>query len=314
MPARVSPASVLRNAEPKQWRFLADCTNNVALLLQLVAPAAPRPLFLPLLCLSSAASALTGAAAGATRAALTSHFAVARNAADVAAKEGAQETAVTLAGSLLGWAALRATRGAPRAVWPLFLVLSALHVTANARAVRCVAPRSLSARRLALLAWRDGPAGAAAGAARAAAPPLLTPSEVAPLEPLLPGGWPTPAPPVAAGGGGSAPRRLRRLRLGAPLAGPPPPPQSSSPQRCVAAVDAAGALRISLPRSATPQDAALCLFRAIRALAAGAGDGGGGDGDGDGGWAGLEARLRAAGWDAAGLALGDEGVRFAAAD
>jgi hypothetical protein len=50
-------------------------------------------------------------AGGATRAALTQHFAAAGNAADVSAKEGSQETATTLLGMLAGMALLRAAAG-----------------------------------------------------------------------------------------------------------------------------------------------------------------------------------------------------------
>ena len=58
---------------------------------------------------ASVARSLTGVAAGATRAAMTQHFARAGNAADIAAKEGSQETCTTLLGMLLGMAIVRFT-------------------------------------------------------------------------------------------------------------------------------------------------------------------------------------------------------------
>lgn len=87
----------------KQWRLFADCLNNVGLVMELASPVFPS-VFLTLACLGSIARAITGVAAGSTRAALTLHFAKQNNAADVSAKEGTQETATTLVGMLLGMA------------------------------------------------------------------------------------------------------------------------------------------------------------------------------------------------------------------
>jgi hypothetical protein len=126
------------DASAKQFRFFADCANNVGYALELAAPALPRRCFLPAVCAASVAHALTGVAGGATRAALTAHFARAHNAADVAAKEGSQETVVTLLGMCVGYVAVRATAASVAAQWTVFLILTALHVYANARAVRCV--------------------------------------------------------------------------------------------------------------------------------------------------------------------------------
>ena len=56
---------------------------------------------------------LLGVAGGASRAALTQHFARQQNAADISAKEGSQETATTLVGMLLGMLVLRTCAGVP---------------------------------------------------------------------------------------------------------------------------------------------------------------------------------------------------------
>jgi hypothetical protein len=126
------------DAEAKQWRFAADCANGVSYVLELLAPTLPRALFLPVVCAAAMLRAFTGVAAGATRAALTAHFARAHNIADVSAKEGSQETAVTLLGMLLGFFFVRYTETRGRAVqWGLFLFISALHLFANAKAMRC---------------------------------------------------------------------------------------------------------------------------------------------------------------------------------
>ena len=102
------------DAEAKQWRFAADCANGLGYVLELSSPALPRRLFVPAICLAALLRAFCGVAAGATRAALTSHFAKAHNVADVSAKEGSQETAVTLLGMGIGYWFVRFTaeRGA----------------------------------------------------------------------------------------------------------------------------------------------------------------------------------------------------------
>ena len=74
------------DAEAKQWRFAADCANSAGYVLELLSPALPRVLFVPAVCAAAVLRAFTGVAAGATRAALTSHFALHFNVADVAAK------------------------------------------------------------------------------------------------------------------------------------------------------------------------------------------------------------------------------------
>ena len=71
--------------------------NDVGLALELASPLFPGA-FLLLACLGSVCRAVVGVAGGATRMALTQHFALQRNAADIAAKEGSQETATTLVG------------------------------------------------------------------------------------------------------------------------------------------------------------------------------------------------------------------------
>ena len=60
-----------------------------AMAMDLASPLFPRA-FLAMACLGSLARAVTGVAGGATRAALTQHFARQSNAADIAAKEQSQ--------------------------------------------------------------------------------------------------------------------------------------------------------------------------------------------------------------------------------
>ncbi|KAK9819801.1 hypothetical protein WJX72_002605 [[Myrmecia] bisecta] len=134
----------------KQFRLLADIANNIGYALELAAPAWPNA-FLTLVCLASLSRAITGVAGGATRAALTQHFARQGNAADVAAKEGSQETATTIVGMLLGLVLTTATSGRPLFTWLLFAVLTLLHVFANVKAVRALHLTSLNPTRTELL-------------------------------------------------------------------------------------------------------------------------------------------------------------------
>lgn len=81
---------------PDAFHLWATCAGMA---LELASPLLPGA-FLLLACLGSVARAVTGVAGGATRMALTQHFARRRNAADIAAKEGSQARA---AGLLPGW-------------------------------------------------------------------------------------------------------------------------------------------------------------------------------------------------------------------
>ncbi|CAI5487017.1 unnamed protein product, partial [Closterium sp. Naga37s-1] len=88
-----------------------------------------RPLCPPPSCRCSGISrAITGTASGATRAALTQHFAKRQNAADISAKEGSQETAATMAGMLAGMVVGQLVAGNVVLLWTVFLALTAFHV------------------------------------------------------------------------------------------------------------------------------------------------------------------------------------------
>lgn len=160
------------DAEAKQWRLFADLANDLGLTLELIAPAFPRHV-VAFTCVASVFRALTGVAGGATRAALTAHFALAGNTADLSAKEGSQETLVTLVGMVLGMASTRLLAGHTAATWLTFLALTLLHVRWNMRAMRALAITSLNGPRAELLFDTYLHSGR-----------VLTPAQVAPLEPL----------------------------------------------------------------------------------------------------------------------------------
>eukprot|EP00240_Pyramimonas_obovata_P005526 CAMPEP_0118960866 /NCGR_PEP_ID=MMETSP1169-20130426/63853_1 /TAXON_ID=36882 /ORGANISM="Pyramimonas obovata, Strain CCMP722" /LENGTH=332 /DNA_ID=CAMNT_0006909019 /DNA_START=254 /DNA_END=1249 /DNA_ORIENTATION=+ len=163
------------DSNAKQWRLFADCVNNIGLWIELAAPHFPSA-FLFLIMTASVARSLTGVAAGATRAAMTQHFARAGNAADIAAKEGSQETCTTLLGMLLGMAIARFTDVYPIMVWPLFLMLTILHIYSNVKAVRCLRLNSINRERTRLLLH-----------AYVASKRAPFPAEITPRESLLPG-------------------------------------------------------------------------------------------------------------------------------
>ena len=182
------------DCEVKCWRLFADLANDVGLTLELVAPLLRPELFLPATCLANVCRALCGVAAGATRVAVSQHFASAAlgNVAEVQAKEGTQETAVELLGLLLGALLTRAFAGNVPFGLAAFALLTAVHVISNYAAMRLLTLRAPSRGRLyiALMARERAAAAqrAAAGPAAAEALPpaaLLSPAAVAAIEPVL---------------------------------------------------------------------------------------------------------------------------------
>eukprot|EP00850_Spirogloea_muscicola_P009464 SM000053S17421 [mRNA] locus=s53:275306:278936:- [translate_table: standard] len=196
------------DSKAKQWRLAADFMNDIGMLLDLLSPLVPKA-FLLLLCLGSISRSITGVASGATRAALTQHFALQQNAADVSAKEGSQETVATIAGMLLGIVVARVTGGSALPTWSCFLLLTAFHVYANYRAVRCLCLTSLNTERTKIL-LREYIARSHGW-----------PREVAPLERILP--LPDNLIPSKAGT-----LRLRPIILGARLSEVIPPDEGGT--------------------------------------------------------------------------------------
>ncbi|XP_062462854.1 RUS family member 1, partial [Pezoporus occidentalis] len=171
------------DCEAKQWRLAADVINDVALLLELLAPGWPRagP---ALLTLAAAGKCVVGVAGGATRAALAVHQARRDNVAEVAAKDSSQETLVNGLGLLLALLLLPALEGRPWVTWAVMTLLLVTHVGANVGAVGSLRLRSLNRPRL-RLALGGALRGVAKDGGGAIAVP--TPDEVNPREPLLPG-------------------------------------------------------------------------------------------------------------------------------
>lgn len=118
--------------------------------MDLISPLFPSA-FVFIVCLGSLSRSFTGVASGATRAALTQHFALQDNAADISAKEGSQETVATMAGMAIGMLLARVTMGHSLAIWFSFLLLTIFHMYANYRAVRCLSLNTLNGERSSIL-------------------------------------------------------------------------------------------------------------------------------------------------------------------
>uniref|UniRef100_A0A7N2N552 Protein root UVB sensitive 3 n=1 Tax=Quercus lobata TaxID=97700 RepID=A0A7N2N552_QUELO len=134
------------DSNAKMWRLVADLMNDLGMLMDLLSPLFPSA-FVFIVCLGSLSRSFTGVASGATRAALTQHFALQNNAADISAKEGSQETVATMIGMALGMLLARVTTGHALSIWFCFLSLTMFHMYANYRAVRCLALTTLNPER-----------------------------------------------------------------------------------------------------------------------------------------------------------------------
>ncbi|XP_040452219.1 RUS family member 1 isoform X4 [Falco naumanni] len=187
------------DCEAKQWRLAADVLNDVALVLELLAPAWP-PTGPALLTLAAAVKVplpqcIVGVAGGATRAALAVHQARRDNMADVAAKDSSQETLVNGAGLLLALLLLPLLEGRPWLTGLVVTLLLVTHLGANVGAVGALRLPTLNRPRL-RLALGGALRGVARGDGALAHHPIWedggvinvpSPEDVNPREPLLPG-------------------------------------------------------------------------------------------------------------------------------
>ncbi|OMO93493.1 hypothetical protein CCACVL1_06483 [Corchorus capsularis] len=162
------------DSNAKMWRLVADLMNDLGMLMDLLSPLYPSA-FIFIVCLGSLSRSFTGVASGATRAALTQHFALQNNAADISAKEGSQETMATMIGMALGMLLARITTENPLAIWISFLSLTMFHIYANYKAVRCLALDSLNFERSSILLQHFIETGQ-----------VLSPKQVSTMEHVLP--------------------------------------------------------------------------------------------------------------------------------
>ncbi|KAI0394977.1 DUF647-domain-containing protein [Xylariaceae sp. FL0594] len=136
--------------ECKYYRFLADIFNDSAMILDVLSPALPGPAKVVALCLSGVLRALCGVSGMSAKASLSAHFARSGNLAELNAKDGSQETVISLLGMLTGSVFVRFVQGR-FAVWVWTVTLIGAHLWTNYQAVRSVQMRTLNKQRATLL-------------------------------------------------------------------------------------------------------------------------------------------------------------------
>ena len=135
----------------KEWRLFADVINDIAQVLDFVSPWFPRYTHVYILSISAIFKTMCGISAGATKLCVTNHLCLNNNAADLNAKEGTQETAVSLSGLLLGILLARLIGTEGHYSIAMFVLLTMLHVYANYCAVSCLKLESINRPRCCLL-------------------------------------------------------------------------------------------------------------------------------------------------------------------
>ncbi|KAI0907358.1 vitamin B6 photo-protection and homoeostasis-domain-containing protein [Ustulina deusta] len=132
--------------ECKYYRFLADIFNDSAMFLDVLSPGLPGPAKVVALCMSGVLRALCGVSGMSAKASLSAHFARSGNLAELNAKDGSQETVISLLGMLVGSVFVRFVQGR-LAVWLWTATLVVLHLWTNYQAVRAVQMRTLNKQR-----------------------------------------------------------------------------------------------------------------------------------------------------------------------
>ena len=143
----------------KSWRIVADVLNDLALAIELVSPAlCPRSgdcnaewAYFAAVSTAETFRAVVGVAGGATRAALTQHFAPRDKYGDVNAKDGSQEVFVEILGSTVGMYMVH-TCHTKAAAWIAFCLLTCCHVAANVMACAAVELATFNRQRAHLVA------------------------------------------------------------------------------------------------------------------------------------------------------------------
>lgn len=136
--------------ECKSYRFLADLFNDSAFFLDLVSPVVEGVPKVVVLSTAEALRALCGVAAGASKAALSSHFAKQDNLAELNAKEASQETAIGLIGLLVGTVVVKLVEDRTT-VFYLMISLVFVHLLMNYLGVRAVTLQTLNRQRATIL-------------------------------------------------------------------------------------------------------------------------------------------------------------------
>ncbi|EPB67866.1 hypothetical protein ANCCEY_13044 [Ancylostoma ceylanicum] len=134
----------------KKWRLVADIMNDLAFFIDLLSPALSGSFFI-CACTSSLLRAVVGVAGGATRTAIVQHQARRNNLADVASKDGSQETMVNVTALISSLIMLPLVSGKHTLIWFLFMAFTGVHLYANYRAVRSLNMETLNLKRATIL-------------------------------------------------------------------------------------------------------------------------------------------------------------------
>lgn len=136
----------------KEWRFLADVLNNIALTLDLgsnflILFSKNEYHYALLLAISSLFKCFCGLIAGATKARISAHFAIDDSLADITAKESTQETFVSLLGLVLGSFVTKVFGDSDFDNVFVFFLLTAIHFWANYKLTKTLVFDTLNPQR-----------------------------------------------------------------------------------------------------------------------------------------------------------------------
>lgn len=95
-------SSAYFDSHVKEFRLFADIINDIGQALDMIAPHIPKSYLIYISIGATLCRTLCGISAGATKGSITQHFAIESNMADLNAKEGTQETLVSLIGMVVG--------------------------------------------------------------------------------------------------------------------------------------------------------------------------------------------------------------------
>ncbi|KAI2503020.1 Vitamin B6 photo-protection and homoeostasis [Fragilaria crotonensis] len=148
-------ASSLFDGYVKEFRLFADIINDVGLTLDMLAPYFGSENILYVGSAATICKIMCGIAAGATKGSITQHFSTRGNMADLNAKEGTQETLVSLVGMILGVMLAKHLNKLEEAdkftassvSWTIFIALTIVHVVVNYIGVKLLRLRTLNAQR-----------------------------------------------------------------------------------------------------------------------------------------------------------------------
>jgi hypothetical protein len=148
-------ASTLFDGYVKEFRLFADVINDVGLTLDMLAPYFGTEQVLYVTSTAMICKIMCGISAGATKGSITQHFCLRGNMADLNAKEGTQETLVSLIGMIMGITLashlheLEQTdkAWASTVSWTIFNALTIIHVWVNYIGVRALHLRTLNRQR-----------------------------------------------------------------------------------------------------------------------------------------------------------------------